>query len=57
MHKSGIFHRDIKPDNILINDDLSPTIIDFDLSREQGRNKEEVKKNENIWLCWTHMDH
>ncbi|CAG9312793.1 unnamed protein product [Blepharisma stoltei] len=40
MHSANIFHRDIKPGNILINSDCSLKICDFGLSRSyQGLNK------------------
>ena len=34
IHKQGFFHRDMKPENILIANDLSIKIIDFGISRE-----------------------
>ena len=33
VHGSGIVHRDIKPDNIIICDDNNVKIIDFDISK------------------------
>ena len=32
-HQKNISHRDIKPDNIIINDDMKATLIDFGLSK------------------------
>lgn len=34
VHRNGFFHRDMKPDNILIVDDKTVKISDFGLVRE-----------------------
>ena len=33
-HSRGVVHRDVKPANILVRDDLSPVLIDFGLARD-----------------------
>ena len=37
-HEQGVIHRDVKPANILVRDDLTPVLIDFGLARDL-RNK------------------
>jgi serine/threonine protein kinase len=34
IHKQGFFHRDMKPENILVSPDLTIKIIDFGIARE-----------------------
>eukprot|EP01133_Synstelium_polycarpum_P003478 gene3478-3969_t len=38
MHSNGVIHRDIKLENILVREDGTPVISDFDLSREVSPN-------------------
>ena len=32
LHRNGVFHNDIKPDNILVRDDGTPVLLDFGLA-------------------------
>ncbi len=45
----GLLHRDIKPGNILFNDDGVPKIVDFGLARAQAQEEKGNRGNEPIW--------
>lgn len=40
IHKKGIVHRDIQPKNIIISNEGTLKLIDFDISRKSGGNKQ-----------------
>lgn len=47
----GLLHRDVKPGNILFNEDGVPKIVDFGLASDHGKNAEggQEEASEQIW--------
>lgn len=45
LHEKHIIHLDLKPDNILLDDDMMPQIADFGLSRllREGKSRTSTK--------------
>lgn len=44
-HEKTIIHRDIKPDNIFINTEQEPKLLDFGLAKSKGQNKNLTQSN------------
>lgn len=66
-HQKGICHRDLKPDNVLVNldGDLDPSsvivkVVDFGVSRRytsKGQEMEMLTKTGNIFYCAPEIYH
>jgi serine/threonine protein kinase len=39
LHKNGILHRDVKPDNIMVKENLNVVLIDYDITRMYDKDK------------------
>jgi len=37
LHRNGVFHRDVKPDNIIVRTDGTPVLIDFGIAHDAAR--------------------
>jgi PAS domain S-box-containing protein len=41
IHRAGVLHRDLNPYNVVVDDDLRPSLVDFDLATVPGQDRPE----------------
>lgn len=56
-HQRGILHLDVKPANILIADDGQPMLLDFNLSRDHRRGRDEGARAQGGTLAYMAPEH